>query len=170
MTEQLVRDADVLEGARAIGFTLGTPAVGMVGVVDDVLADRAFVEERQTSAAELCTLDDLASTAPHYVANALAAAALARSHGVAPGARSGRRCATSGPTATGSPRSRSSTASPGSTTPRRPTRMRHWRRCSAYDPVVWVAGGLAKGARSTTSSPRCATGCAASCCSDATRR
>ena len=25
VTEQLVRDADVVEGARAIGFTLGTP-------------------------------------------------------------------------------------------------------------------------------------------------
>ncbi len=56
VTEQLVRDADVQEGARAIGFTLGTPGVGMLGVVDDVLADRAFVEDRQTSAAELCTL------------------------------------------------------------------------------------------------------------------
>ena len=64
VTEQLVRDADVQEGARAIGFTLGTPGVGMLGVVDDVLADRAFVEDRQTSAAELCTLADLASQAP----------------------------------------------------------------------------------------------------------
>ena len=35
-TEQLVRDADVQEGARAIGFTLQTPDVGMVGVVDDI--------------------------------------------------------------------------------------------------------------------------------------
>ena len=74
----------MVEGARAIGFTLGTPAVGMLGVVDDVLADRAFVEDRQTTAAELCTLADLATPAPHYVANALAAAALARSHGVPP--------------------------------------------------------------------------------------
>ena len=47
VTEQLVREADVVEGARAIGFTLGTPGVGMLGVVDDVLADRAFVEQRQ---------------------------------------------------------------------------------------------------------------------------
>src|SRR3954451_19072636 len=35
VTEQLVRDADVVEGARAIGFTLGTPAVGLVGLVED---------------------------------------------------------------------------------------------------------------------------------------
>jgi UDP-N-acetylmuramoylalanine--D-glutamate ligase len=33
VTERLVRDADVVEGARAVGFTLGTPAVGMVGMV-----------------------------------------------------------------------------------------------------------------------------------------
>ena len=65
---ELVREADVQEGARAIGFTLGTPDVGMLGVVDDILADRAFIEERQTSAAELCTVSDLASDAPHVVA------------------------------------------------------------------------------------------------------
>ena len=86
VTEQLVRDAEVVEGARAVGFTLGTPGVGMLGLVDDVLCDRAFVEDRQTSAAELCTLADLASPAPHFVADALAAAALARAHGVAPAA------------------------------------------------------------------------------------
>jgi UDP-N-acetylmuramoylalanine--D-glutamate ligase len=87
-TEQMVRDADVVEGARAIGFTLGVPAVGQVGLVDDVLADRAFVPHRQTEAAELITLGDLQgdapSLAPHTVQNALAAAALARAHGVPP--------------------------------------------------------------------------------------
>jgi UDP-N-acetylmuramoylalanine--D-glutamate ligase len=91
VTEQLVRDAEVVEGARAVGFTLGTPAVGMLGVVDDVLCDRAFVEERRTAAAELATLEDLVrpgdpvgGPAAHTVANALAAAALARAHGIAP--------------------------------------------------------------------------------------
>ncbi|MFC6343273.1 UDP-N-acetylmuramoyl-L-alanine--D-glutamate ligase, partial [Nocardioides hankookensis] len=81
-TERLVREADVVEGARAVGFTLGMPSVGMVGLVEDILADRAFIEQRDSSAAELCTIGDLASQAPHFVANALAAAALARSHGV----------------------------------------------------------------------------------------
>jgi UDP-N-acetylmuramoylalanine--D-glutamate ligase len=81
-TERLVRDADVEEGARAIGFTLGMPAVGMVGVVEGILVDRAFIAERQSSAAELCTVDDLPDPAPHMVADALAAAALARAHGV----------------------------------------------------------------------------------------
>ena len=54
VTERLVREADVAEGARAIGFTLGTPSVGMLGLVDDVLADRAFVEDRHSSAAADC--------------------------------------------------------------------------------------------------------------------
>ena len=63
-TERLVREADVMEGARAIGFTLGMPGVGMLGVVEDILADRAFIEQRDTSAAELCTLSDLASPPP----------------------------------------------------------------------------------------------------------
>ena len=146
VTEQLVRDADVAEGARAIGFTLGTPAVGMLGVVDDVLADRAFVEDRQTTAAELCTLDDLATTAPHYVANALAAAALARSHGVSAGARSGRRCARSGPTGTGSPRSAVLDDVTWIDDSKATNPHAALASLRAYDPVVWVAGGLAKGA------------------------
>ena len=146
VTEDLVREADVQEGARAIGFTLGTPGVGMMGVVDDVLCDRAFVEERQTSAAELCTIDDLATPAPHYVANALAAAALARSHSVPTEAvrealrgfrPDGHRIAHVG-TYDGVTWIDDSKA----TNP-------HAALASlqAYDPVVWVAGGLAKGAR-----------------------
>ncbi|WP_409483275.1 UDP-N-acetylmuramoyl-L-alanine--D-glutamate ligase [Arsenicicoccus dermatophilus] len=87
-TELLVMEADVVEGCRAIGFTVGVPAVSMVGLVEDVLADRAFVEQRHTSAVELGTLADLRGdapdVAPHYVANALAAAALARAYGVGP--------------------------------------------------------------------------------------
>ena len=35
------------------------------GVVDDILADRAFVEQRKTSAAELATLDDVRGSARH---------------------------------------------------------------------------------------------------------
>lgn len=64
LTEQLVIDAEVIEGCRAIGFTLGVPAPSMLGLVDDVLADRAFVEQRQHSAAELATLADLRGQAP----------------------------------------------------------------------------------------------------------
>ncbi len=82
-TEQLVADADVVEGCRAIGFTLGIPGLSMLGVVDGILADRAYVTERVSNAAELGHVSDLGENpAPHLIANALAAAALARAHGV----------------------------------------------------------------------------------------
>ncbi len=98
VTEELVRNADVVEGARAIGLTRGIPAVGMLGVVDGVLADRAFVDDRRDSAAELIGIDELPDPAPHMVANALAAAALARAHGVPPAAvRAGLRGFALGP-------------------------------------------------------------------------
>lgn len=88
-TEQLVRDADVIEGARAIGIGTDVPAVSMLGLVEDVLCDRAFVAQRGTSAAELGTIEDIRTAgagvlAAHNVTNALAAAALARAYGVAP--------------------------------------------------------------------------------------
>ncbi len=145
VTERLVREADVQEGARAIGFTLDTPAVGMLGLVGEVLADRAFVEDRQSTAAELCTLDDLASTAPHFVANALAAAALARSHGVPPAAvrealrgfrPDGHRIQTVAVIDDVTWVDDSKATNP------------HAALASlrAYRPVVWIAGGLAKGA------------------------
>ena len=62
-----------------------SPRSGMLGVVDDVLADRAFIEGRERNAAELARVSDVPTGAPHNVANALAAAALARAHGVAAG-------------------------------------------------------------------------------------
>ncbi|GAA3626441.1 UDP-N-acetylmuramoyl-L-alanine--D-glutamate ligase [Kineosporia mesophila] len=90
-TEQLVRDAEVIEGARAIGFSGGVPAVSMLGLVEDVLCDRAFVPQRATAAAELGTIDDVRTAgagvlAAHNVLNALAAASLARAFGVVPSA------------------------------------------------------------------------------------
>lgn len=83
-TERLVEEAEVVEGARAIGFTLGIPAPSMVGIVDDLLVDRAFIPQRRDSAIELAKVADVVPNAPHNVANALAAAALARSFGVRP--------------------------------------------------------------------------------------
>ena len=91
--EALVRDADVAEGARAVGTTIGIPGPGQLGIADGVLVDRAFHAApddpfRSRSADELATFDDLAhlagpgGLAPHVVTNALAAAALARAHGV----------------------------------------------------------------------------------------
>lgn len=81
-TQRMVEEADVVEGARAIGFTFGMPSVGMVGLVEEIVADRAFIEQRATSAAELCTIADLASQEPDFLVSAIAAATLARAHGV----------------------------------------------------------------------------------------
>ena len=86
-TRRMVEEADVTEGARAIGFDLGTPGPSDLGVVDGILVDRAFHEDRRNSALELTTVADLRAVgldAPHIVQNILAAAALARSLGVEP--------------------------------------------------------------------------------------
>jgi UDP-N-acetylmuramoylalanine--D-glutamate ligase len=75
--------AEAADGpARVAGFTLGVPARGQLGVVEDLLVDRAFVEDPVGGAEELATLADVRPLAPHNVANALAAAALARAYGV----------------------------------------------------------------------------------------
>ncbi|WP_246142682.1 UDP-N-acetylmuramoyl-L-alanine--D-glutamate ligase [Nocardioides rubriscoriae] len=154
-TEDLVREADVVDGARAVGFTLGMPGVGMLGVVEDLLVDRAFIEERATSAAELCTLADLVPDgadgvdggvpAPHVVANALAAAALARAHGVSQAAvREGLR----GFRLDGHRIAKVATHDGVTWVDDSKATNPHAAQSSlqAYDPVVWVAGGLAKGA------------------------
>ncbi len=149
LTEQLVIDAEVIEGCRAVGFTLGIPAPSMVGLVDDVLADRAFVEQRHHSAAELATIADVQgdapSIAPHYLANALAAAALARAYGVGPlSGRDGLRAFRPDPhriaevaTVDGVRYINDSKA----TNPHAAEAA-----LAAFDSVVWIAGGLLKGA------------------------
>ena len=84
-TERMVENADVVEGCRAVGFTTVTPAISMLGVVEGLLVDRAFIEERRDSAAELASMADLGALAPrHMVANALAAAGLVRAYGIEP--------------------------------------------------------------------------------------
>lgn len=86
-TLQMVEEADVVEGARAISFGLDTPGPSGVGIVDGLLIDRAFHDDRHHSAYELITVEELEKRglgAPHVLQNILAAAALARSRGVAP--------------------------------------------------------------------------------------
>jgi UDP-N-acetylmuramoylalanine--D-glutamate ligase len=88
-TREMVEEADVVEGARAIGFDLGVPGPSDLGVVDGILVDRAFLDDRRSSALEITTVADLAAgglAAPHIVSNILAASALARSRDVAPAA------------------------------------------------------------------------------------
>ena len=158
-TEALVRAADVIEGARAVGLTLGAPGRSELGVVEGVLCDRAFHAaaddpSRHERAAELGTLDDLAhlagpdgSVPSHVVSNALAAASLARAYGVgATAVRDGLRAFRPGghrietvATTTAvafvddskATNAHAAAASLGSFAP---------------GTVVWIAGGLAKGA------------------------
>ncbi len=149
VTEQLVMDADVQEGCRAVGFTLGTPGLSMIGVVDDVVADRAFVEQRKTSAAELCTLADVQGSAPtlapHYLANALAAAALARAYGVPPAAvRDGLRAFTPDPHRIADAGTVEGVRYIDDSKATNPHAAASSLR--AFEHVVWVAGGLLKGA------------------------
>lgn len=129
----------------AVGFTLRVPRIGEVGVVEDLLVDRAFVDDPVHAAEELAALGDVHPFAPHNVANALAAAALARSFGVpAEAVRQGLRDFVPDP-----------------------HRMAHVDRVAeidfvddskatnphaaaaslaAYPSIVWVAGGQLKGA------------------------
>nr|WP_235862947.1 UDP-N-acetylmuramoyl-L-alanine--D-glutamate ligase [Saccharopolyspora kobensis] len=74
---RLVAAAD----GRTVSFTLGAPRQDQLGVEDGQLVDRAFGDR-----AVLASLADVHPAGPHNVANALAAAALARAHGVQPGA------------------------------------------------------------------------------------
>jgi UDP-N-acetylmuramoylalanine--D-glutamate ligase len=83
-TRELVEEAEVVEGCRAIGFGLGIPGPSDFGIVDGIACDRAFLDDRRNTALELATIEELASAGlggPHMVANALAASALARSFG-----------------------------------------------------------------------------------------
>ena len=87
VTEQMVENADVIEGARAISFGLDSPPPSGFGVVDGLLIDRGFHAERRSEAFELVSLSELAERglhSPHMVQNILAASALARSRGVEP--------------------------------------------------------------------------------------
>ncbi|MFG3049779.1 UDP-N-acetylmuramoyl-L-alanine--D-glutamate ligase [Kitasatospora sp. NPDC048239] len=144
-TEALVREADVEEGCRAIGFGLGAPGPSNFGLVDGLLVDRAFVPDRTKNAAELGSVEDVNPPAPHNIANALAAAALARAYGVdAKAVREGLRAfrpdahriaevgVVDGVTYIDDSKATNTHAAAAS--------------LAAYRPIVWIAGGLAKGA------------------------
>ncbi|MEV4612837.1 UDP-N-acetylmuramoyl-L-alanine--D-glutamate ligase [Kitasatospora sp. NPDC049258] len=145
VTEELVRAADVEEGCRAIGFGLGAPGLSQFGVVDGLLVDRAFVADRQKNAAELGSVEDVQPPAPHNITNALAAAALARAYGVdTKSVRDGLRAfhpdkhriaevaQVDEVTWIDDSKATNTHAAAAS--------------LAAYRPVVWIAGGLAKGA------------------------
>jgi UDP-N-acetylmuramoylalanine--D-glutamate ligase len=131
--------ASLLPG-RGIGFTLGKPAPGQLGVLDGALVDHAF-------AAEPVRLADAATVTPpgeHNLANALAAAAMARAYGVPPEAvrdglvgyrpqphRNARVAEIAGVTYVDDSKATNPHAALAS--------------LRAYPRVVWVAGGQLKG-------------------------
>jgi UDP-N-acetylmuramoylalanine--D-glutamate ligase len=90
------RGAGVSETTRLVGFRLGEPTGGELGVADGWLLDRAFGSASQTSASQtsasrtestavrLAAVSAVQPAAPHNVADALAAAALARAYGDQP--------------------------------------------------------------------------------------
>jgi UDP-N-acetylmuramoylalanine--D-glutamate ligase len=146
-TMTMVEEADVVEGCRAIGFGLGMPGPSELGIVEGILADRAFLDERRSQALELATLDDLevaGLASPHMAQNVLAAAALARAVGVEPTAirdairtfrldahRTQLVAEVGGIRFVDDSKATNPHAANGSLT--------------AFDPVVWIVGGLLKG-------------------------
>ncbi|MEU9325493.1 UDP-N-acetylmuramoyl-L-alanine--D-glutamate ligase [Streptomyces canus] len=144
-TEDLVREADVEEGCRAVGFTLGTPGPSQLGVVEGILVDRAFVEDRHKNAQELAEISDVNPPAPHNIANALAAAALARAFGVpARAVRDGLRDFT--PDAHRIAHVADVDAVAYVDDSKATNTHAAEASLAAYESIVWIAGGLAKGA------------------------
>ncbi len=70
-----------LKDSSIIWYSLGTPAPGEMGIVENLLIDRAF-SGSSASAHEVAELADISPSVPHNVSNALAASALALSIGI----------------------------------------------------------------------------------------
>lgn len=86
-TEQYLEKADVIEGCRAIGFTAGFPSISMVGFVEGILVDRAFLDNRQNEALEIAKPEEIETIgvlSKHLLQNIAAATALARACGISP--------------------------------------------------------------------------------------
>jgi UDP-N-acetylmuramoylalanine--D-glutamate ligase len=85
-TVELLEGAVNTDSAQAVGFTVNTPAPNEIGWVEDILVDRAFVDD-PSLALELASLADLNEgivVSPHLMANIAAAASLTRAMGVQP--------------------------------------------------------------------------------------
>ncbi|MBO2461993.1 UDP-N-acetylmuramoyl-L-alanine--D-glutamate ligase [Actinomadura violacea] len=137
--------AERAEGVeRRAGFTLRVPRPGELGVVEELLVDRAFTADPASEAAELAALGDVHPFAPHNVANALAAAGLARAFGVPPEAvREGLRSFVPDPHRIQHVADVAGVAYVNDSKATQP----HAAAASlaAYEPIVWIAGGLLKG-------------------------
>jgi UDP-N-acetylmuramoylalanine--D-glutamate ligase len=86
VTMSLVENADVQEGARAIGFTTGFPSASNVGYTDGMLVDNAYSPNRANKEieclAEFSDIEQIGVVTKHLLQNIAAAAALVRSYGV----------------------------------------------------------------------------------------
>ena len=129
---------------RRVGFTLQAPRVDELGVVESLLVDRAFADVPGEATA-LAELSDVSVPGDHNVANALAAAALARAHGVpADAVRDGLRAFRPDPHRNALVAEAGGVAWVDDSKATNP----HAAAASlaAYPSVVWIAGGLLKGA------------------------
>jgi UDP-N-acetylmuramoylalanine--D-glutamate ligase len=143
-TELLARAADVAPGCRVVGFTLDVPTPGQLGVADGRLVDRAFAGPPGPGV-DLAAKSDVHPAAVHNVANALAAAALSRSFGVSPHAvREGLRAYRPEPhriTEVATVHGVTYVDDSKATNPHAAAAS-----LAAFGSIVWIAGGLAKGA------------------------
>ncbi len=146
-TMRMVEEAEVAEGCRAIGFGAAVPSPSNVGVVDEYIVDRAFLDDRQRSALELASLDDVMTAGlatPHGLANVLAAAALARAAGAEPRAvRDALRRFTVDAHRTQLVLTEDEIAWVDDSKATNPHAAAS--ALSAYRSVVWIVGGLLKG-------------------------
>lgn len=125
---------------QAVGFTLGPPPEGALGVADGVLLDRAYAD-----GVELARTDDIPILGNHNVANALAAAALARSFDVpAAAVADGLRAYRPGPHRNTVISTVDGVVYVDDSKATNPHAAR--ASLSAYSEIVWIAGGLLKGA------------------------
>ncbi|WP_375498172.1 UDP-N-acetylmuramoyl-L-alanine--D-glutamate ligase [uncultured Jatrophihabitans sp.] len=124
----------------AVEFTLGEPGPGQLGIQDGRLISRAFGDD----ALDLLGVEDVRPAGAHNVANVLAAAALARAHGVAPEwIRIGLRNFTPDPHRNQSVLVRDGIEWVDDSKATNP----HAAAASlaAYERIVWIAGGQLKG-------------------------
>jgi UDP-N-acetylmuramoylalanine--D-glutamate ligase len=143
-TIRMVEEAEVVEGCRAIGFSTSIPDISMLGVVEEFLVDRAFLDNRREAALELAEITDVAIPAVHNISNALAASALARAHGVdARAIRDGLRAWQPAPHRIAHVGQIDGVDyvddSKATNTHAAATSL------TAYESIVWIAGGMAKG-------------------------
>ena len=135
--------ADATGLARVVRFRLGPPEPDELGVSGGHLVDRAFGARRRARPAVRAT-SPRAAAAPHNVANALAAAALARAYGAAPAAvAAGLRAFEPEPhriTLVAEIGGVSYVDDSKATNPHAAAAS-----LAAYPSVVWVAGGMLRG-------------------------